>query len=93
VISTCPECGTPGVPLLFGLPVPEAREAAVDGRLALGGCLLPDDPPNWQCLRAHQWRDTDEGAWQQRLVEVLAAYGYHDPDDLRARGSDCHCSH
>jgi hypothetical protein len=69
---------------MFGLPVPEAREAALDGRLALGGCLLPEDPPNWQCSRLHRWRDADESAWEQRLAEVLAVYGYRDPDDVEA---------
>ena len=68
---------------MFGLPVPEAHSAALDGRLALGGCLLPEDPPNWQCWRLHQWRDADESAWEQRLTEVLIAYGYGDPDDVK----------
>ena len=65
---------------MFGLPVPEASEAALDDRLALGGCLLPEDPPNWQCSRRHQWREPDESAWEQQLVEILTAYGYRDPD-------------
>jgi hypothetical protein len=85
VVSICPECGAPGVPLMFGLPVPEAWEAASDGRLALGGCLRPDDPPNWRCSRLHRWRDADESAWEQRLIEVLAAYGYRDPDDIESK--------
>jgi hypothetical protein len=39
VIPTCPECGGKGVPLLFGLPVQEARDAAADGELALGSAM------------------------------------------------------
>ncbi|MFR9780005.1 hypothetical protein ACL02O_28615 [Micromonospora sp. MS34] len=73
---TCPECGATGVPLMFGLPVPEAHQAARNGDLALGGCLLPEEPPNWQCPRQHQWRDADEEAWENRLLAVLLAYGY-----------------
>jgi hypothetical protein len=67
---------------MFGLPVPEAREAAQDGRLALGGCVEPEDPPNWQCPRLHQWRDASESAWRQRLTEVLAAYGHREWGDV-----------
>ncbi len=76
VIPSCPECGTAGVPLMFGLPVPEARAAAADGQLALGGCVVPASPPNWQCPQQHRWRDADEKAWNDRLLEVLVAHGY-----------------
>jgi hypothetical protein len=55
---------------------------ALDGQLALGGCLLPENPPNWQCARLHRWRGAEESAWGQRLIEILAAYGYRDPDDI-----------
>jgi hypothetical protein len=77
VIISCPECGAPGVPLLFGLPVPEAQEAADDGDLALAGCVVPPDPPNWQCADGHQWRD-DEQLWNSRLTAALRARGYRD---------------
>ena len=78
VIPTCPICGATGVPLLFGLPVPEAVAAAEAGRLALGGCVLPAEPPNWQCPRRHRWRDPDESGWDGRLLAVLVAHGYVD---------------
>jgi hypothetical protein len=81
VNRACPECGDTGVPLLFGLPVPEAREAAADGQLALGGCLVGDGPPNWQCPHQHRWRDPDEKAWEARLLAVLVAYGYGISDE------------
>ncbi|WP_234041002.1 hypothetical protein [Micromonospora coerulea] len=81
VIPACPECGAAGVPLLFGLPVPEAVDAAESGDLALGGCLLPDQPPNWQCPQRHRWHDADEGAWDERLLAVLSAHGYSEADD------------
>src|SRR5687768_4023756 len=76
VIPSCPECGAAGVPLMFGLPVPEARDAAEDGRLALGGCVVSPSPPNWQCPRRHRWRDADEQAWDDQLRTVLVGYGY-----------------
>ncbi|MGW5669405.1 hypothetical protein [Micromonospora sp. NPDC003776] len=78
--STCPDCGTNGVPLLFGLPTPEAHAAAREGQLALGGCLLPAEPvPNWQCPQRHLWRDADQAAWEDRLVTVLRAHGEPEP--------------
>ncbi|WP_433826013.1 hypothetical protein ACQP2E_28405 [Actinoplanes sp. CA-015351] len=76
MIPSCPECGTPGVPLLFGLPVPEAIDAADDGDLALGGCVMRDPAPNWQCPQGHQWRDADEQAYDHHLLTVLSAHGY-----------------
>jgi hypothetical protein len=64
---------------MFGLPVPQAREAAAAGQLALGGCVLPDlQPPNWQCPGQHRWRDADERAWNDQLLAVLVAHGYED---------------
>jgi hypothetical protein len=76
VMPTCPECAQPGIPLMFGLPIPEACEAARAGQLALGGCLLPYDPPNWQCPDGHRWRNADEEMWDARLLAVLVAHGY-----------------
>lgn len=69
-----------GVPLLFGLPVQEARDAAAAGELALGGCIVGDGSPNWQCPQQHRWRDIDEKAWEERLLAVLTAYGYVEPN-------------
>ncbi len=81
VIPACPECHATGVPLLFGLPAPEARDAAADGELVLGGCFLPEEPPpNWQCPRQHRWRDADEKTWQNQLLAVLITHGYTEPD-------------
>ena len=79
--NACPHCGAAGVPLMFGLPVEQAQAAADDGRLALGGCVEPTDPPNWECPAQHRWRDPDESAWDARLVEVLIAYGCRDLDE------------
>jgi len=56
--------------------VAEAREAADAGELALGGCFMPDDPPNWQCPNGHQWRAPDYEMWNARLLDVLVAHGY-----------------
>ena len=37
----CPQCGGLDiVPIMYGLPGPEAMEAAEQGRIALGGCCV-----------------------------------------------------
>ena len=68
------------MPLMYGLPVPEARLAAEDGALALGGCFEPEDGrySTWQCPQLHRWYEPDESRWQARLLEVLVRYGYRD---------------
>lgn len=83
VTSHCPTCGRPGVPLLFGLPVVEAQRAAEDRRLALGGCCIADgEPPNWECVKHHQWRDGSEDDHNAVILQILEAYGYQEaPDD------------
>jgi hypothetical protein len=74
---------------MFGLPVPEAHEAASAGQLALGGCVMPYDPPNWQCPEGHRWRNADDELWNARLLTVLVVHGY-DPsidDEILAEPS------
>jgi len=56
--------------------------AAANGQLALGGCLVGDDPPNWQCPRQHRWRDPDEQAWEALLLATLMTHGYDPSDEL-----------
>jgi hypothetical protein len=48
---TCPACGGKTVvPIAYGLPGPEMQQAARRGELVLGGCVLWDDQPAFQCL-------------------------------------------
>jgi hypothetical protein len=47
------QCGAVGVPLLFGLPVPEATAAAVEGLLALVARLMA-------ALSAHDYADPED---------------------------------
>jgi hypothetical protein len=81
MVPMCPECDRPGVPLLFGLPVQEARDAAAAGDLALGGCIADEERPNWQCSGRHRWRDANEEAWDRRLLAVLVRHGYREFGD------------
>jgi len=77
----CPTCGAPGAPLVLGRPTAEAIEAADAGDLALGWCLTPDQPPNWQCPQKHRWADPDENAWDRQVLAALTAHGYNEQDD------------
>lgn len=46
----CPHCGGTLVPLAWGMPDSELFEAAERGEMAIGGCIVPDDPwPGWRC--------------------------------------------
>ena len=47
--TRCPECGGRQVPIVYGLPAPEAEEQARQGRVILGGCLVGEDDPDFQC--------------------------------------------
>ena len=48
----CPDCDGELVPLVWGMPDHELFEAAERGEVALGGCVVDDDPwPQWQCTQ------------------------------------------
>jgi hypothetical protein len=48
--SSCPQCGGRRlIPIAYGLPGPELFEAAERGEVILGGCLVDDANPLWQC--------------------------------------------
>ena len=46
---TCPACASPMIQILFGMPTPEAFEAAERGEIILGGCCVTGSDPEWQC--------------------------------------------
>ncbi len=47
----CPACRGRGlVPILYGMPAPEAMEDARRGRLAIGGCIVADENPELHCV-------------------------------------------
>ena len=43
----CPRCGARAIPILRGLPSLEAFEAADRGEIALGGCVVTDEDPDF----------------------------------------------
>jgi len=45
----CPRCGARAIPILHGMPTLEAFEAADRGEIALGGCVVTDEDPDFAC--------------------------------------------
>jgi uncharacterized protein with PIN domain len=52
--AECPACGGKLVPIVYGLPGPEASEAAMRGEIALGGCLVTRDDPHLACTKCNE---------------------------------------
>ena len=60
----CPKCGAQALPILYGLPSPEAIEAQECGELSLGGCVVRDE--NMLCRTCgDRWH---QGPFIPRLV-------------------------
>ena len=46
----CPRCGsTDAVPIIYGYPDVELGMAAERGEIVLGGCLIGDESPDFEC--------------------------------------------
>ena len=61
----CPNGHGDVVRVVMGMPDPELFEAADDGQVVLGGCVVGPESPDWACLVCHeQWRDESiERSW------------------------------
>jgi len=54
----CPACGSEKVlDRVYGYPSPEMIIAEKAGEIALGGCIIREDSPNWQCGDCHMVLD------------------------------------
>jgi hypothetical protein len=53
----CPSCGSRSVVrIVYGLPNEVGQEAARRGAITLGGCIVVEDAPKWQCGDCgHEW--------------------------------------
>jgi hypothetical protein len=54
----CPECGSSEnvIPIIYGHPGPELREAAERAEVWLGGCVMTGEDPLWYCNDCeHSW--------------------------------------
>lgn len=56
VTARCPECGRPGIPIVYGLPGAEVFEAAEEGEVLIGGCRIAADDPTHGCAAGHRWK-------------------------------------
>lgn len=55
--TTCPKCAGRAIPILYGLPGPEAEEQARRGEVEIGGCMIGAGEPDWRCTKCgHGWR-------------------------------------
>lgn len=49
----CPNCReSSGVRIIYGMPDASLFDEAERGLVAIGGCLVMPDNPQWRCLRA-----------------------------------------
>ena len=71
-MAVCPECGSEGVPIIYGMPVPELFEDEQAGRVVLAGCVVGARDPNWACRGPiqHRWIE-DNGNERVHLVVEL----------------------
>jgi hypothetical protein len=57
--AACPACRSPRVArILYGLPhfTPALERELDEGRAVLGGCVVFDESPRWQCVACgHRW--------------------------------------
>ena len=50
--TVCPKCGSDDIAkILWGLQMPnsESDKAVKDKKIVLGGCLVSDNDPYWEC--------------------------------------------
>lgn len=57
--TTCAFCGSLARPIIYGLPSPDLFEAAEQGSVELGGCVIDEGHPDWACTGEghHRWAD------------------------------------
>jgi hypothetical protein len=50
VLPGCPRCGSTGaLRIAYGYPTPETFESAQRGEFALGGCIIGEESPDYEC--------------------------------------------
>lgn len=73
--KTCPKCNSEQVfPIVYGLPDGDTFDAEGRGKVVLGGCVVTNHDPRWQCRACgHRWgraaRGNFEGAAITRLLD------------------------
>ena len=84
---SCPDCGSSGVvPIAYGYPTGEMWEEAERGEIAIGGCIVAPDNPDWRCNDCgHAWQDSVNPRWPQGLAWVQPEQAPPLGDDTAAR--------
>jgi hypothetical protein len=62
--AKCPGCGARKVVrILYGFPADDAFDAAEKGKLVIGGCVVSECDPAWQCTGcgAQIYHERDRG--------------------------------
>ncbi|MGZ4642467.1 MAG: hypothetical protein ACXVX8_10120 [Blastococcus sp.] len=72
--------------MIYGLPAPQDQTSAEQGRIGLGGCMMPENPPAFFCRACGlQWgHESDPTTDEQALAEIL---GVPYPAVVRALGT------
>ena len=52
---SCPKCGAPMVPIVYGYPGGALWDRVHRGEVALGGCVVTGFDPTHQCDAGHKW--------------------------------------
>jgi len=47
--SRCKQCGSPIIPIVYGYPSGSMFRDAALGKIALGGCVITGNDPQWTC--------------------------------------------
>lgn len=51
----CPTCGsTKAIPIVYGLPTYDTFLEAKQGKFTLGGCMISEESPRWECPDCHE---------------------------------------
>ena len=55
--AKCPKCGSAkALPISYGFPSAEMLKDAQEGKIVLGGCVIREGAPIWQCAEcSHKW--------------------------------------
>jgi predicted Zn-ribbon and HTH transcriptional regulator len=63
-VTRCPQCHSEDlVRIVYGMPSEEMVEESVAGRVALGGCLVWPDAPDYTCQNCgYEWRADEAGS-------------------------------
>lgn len=57
---SCPKCKGKLIPIAYGYPSEEMFREAQEGRIALGGCIISGNNPEWRCNACgHEFRSID----------------------------------